>query len=150
MAVQRSESPTFDRTPPQNLDAERSVLGSMLINSDAVGPAIEILQSKASDVFYSGAHQKIYDAAIQLFGETKPIDYVTIVEQLSRNKTLEEAGGATYVSGLSSAVPISANVEHYAHIVLETSILRRLIPCEGFGNGQRTGNRCARFSVQPI
>ncbi|MDP7638280.1 MAG: replicative DNA helicase [Candidatus Hydrogenedentes bacterium] len=127
MAVQRSESVAFDRTPPQNLDAERSVLGSMLINSDAVGPAIEILQSKASDAFYSGAHQKIYDAAIQLFGESKPVDYVTIVEQLSRNKTLEDAGGATYVSGLSAAVPISANVEHYAHIVLEASILRRLI-----------------------
>ncbi len=127
MAVQRTETPIFDRTPPQSLDAERSVLGSMLINSDAVGPAVEILQNKASDVFYSGAHQRIYDAVIQLFGESKPVDYVTVVEQLSRNSALEDAGGATYVAGLSSAVPVSANVEHYARIVLEASILRRLI-----------------------
>ena len=127
MATQRQPQPVFDRVPPQNLDAERSVLGAMLLNKDAVGTAVEVLQNKAEDVFYSEAHQCIYTAILTLFRASTPIDYVTLMEQLTRDGALEKAGGLAYVTDLSSTLPTSANVEYYARIVLDASILRRLI-----------------------
>lgn len=127
MATQREPQPVFDRVPPQNLDAERSVLGAMLLDADAVGAAIEILHDQASEVFYSPAHQHIYSAMLKLFSTTTPVDAVTLLEQLNRDSHLEEAGGGAYISDLTGAVPTSANVEYYAHIVMDTAVLRRLI-----------------------
>ena len=127
MAMQRDSQPVYDRTPPQNIDAERSVLGAMLLNPEAVGTAIEVLHDQASDVFYSEAHRHIYDAAVELFRKNLPIDEVTLVEQLSRSDKLESSGGASYIADLTGAVPTSANVEYYAQIVLDAAVLRRII-----------------------
>lgn len=127
MAIQRDREPDFDRMPPQNLDAERSVLGAILLNPEAVGTAIEVLRDDPSTVFYSESHQYLYQAVLALYRANAPVDAVTIMEQLNRDGHLEEAGGAAYIADLSGAVPTSANVEYYAKIVLDAAILRRLI-----------------------
>lgn len=127
MADRREPRALFDRTPPHNLDAERSVLGAMLLNPDAVGTAIEILHEKSEEIFYSESHQYVYAAMVSLFGRNTPVDAVTLVEQLNRDGHLEAAGGASYVAELTGVVPTSANVEYYARIVLDQAILRRLI-----------------------
>lgn len=117
----------FDRTPPKSIEAERSVLGAMLLNNEVVGTAVEILRENAEDVFYDRAHQHIYQAITTLFSSNRPVDAVTLVHQLNTMGVLEEAGGPAYVGELTGAVPTSANVEYYAKIVLDASILRRLI-----------------------
>ncbi|MBI1320715.1 MAG: replicative DNA helicase [Candidatus Hydrogenedens sp.] len=130
MAVSpRSKEPgnLFDRTPPQNIEAERSVLGAMLLNPEAVGAAVEILRDCGEDVFYHPAHQHIYDAVVGLFGKNTPVDLITLLEQLTRLGKLDESGGAAYIAELTGAVPTSANVEYYARIVLESATLRRII-----------------------
>jgi replicative DNA helicase len=116
-----------DRMPPQNIDAERSVLGAMLLNPDAVGSVTEILQGNGAEVFYAPSHQYIYDAAISLYTKSKPIDAITLQDQMERDGTLEDSGGLAYIADLTSSVPTSANVQHYARIVLDASILRKII-----------------------
>ena len=127
MAVNRKPEPSYDRVPPQNVDAERSVLGAMLLNPDAVGTAMEILQTNSLDTFYVPAHRAVYDAIVSLYAQTKPIDVITLKDQLEKTNQLDEVGGLAFITALSSAVPTSANVEYYARIVLDASILRRLI-----------------------
>ncbi len=127
MAKRQDRPAVFDRTPPQNIEAERSVLGAMLLNPDAVGVAIEILRETAGDVFYVEAHQHVYAAIVGLFRANVPVDAVTVVDQLTKDGHLEASGGASYVAELSGAVPTSANVEHYARIVLDAAVLRKLI-----------------------
>jgi replicative DNA helicase len=123
----RTIEPVFDRVPPHNIDAERSVLGAMLLNPDAVGSAIEVLRESGRDVFYAEAHQQIYDAVVALFRRNVPVDAVTLGEQLVRDGHLESSGGYSYIAELTGAVPTSANVEHYAHIVLDAAVLRKII-----------------------
>ncbi len=127
MATQRKAPPSFDRMPPQNIDAERSVLGAMLLNSEAVGTGIEVLRENASDIFYSEKHQHIYAAIVSLYRNNTPIDGVTLVEQLTRDGQLDTVGGPSYIADLAGAVPTSANVEYYAKIVLDSAVLRRVI-----------------------
>lgn len=122
-----SERPVFDRVPPQNIEAERSVLGAMLLNPDVIGTAIEILRDSPAETFYVEAHQHLYQAVLELFRRSTPVDSVTLMEQLSKDGTLESAGGVSYIAGLTAAVPTSANTEHYAKIVLEAALLRKLI-----------------------
>ncbi len=125
----------FDRTPPQNIDAERSVLGAMLINNDAVGVAIEILGGDSEDIFYVPAHRRVYDAAVALFQNSAPVDATTVSDQLSRGGGLEEIGGTSFIAGLMGAVPTSANVEYYARIVLDMAVLRKVIStCTNIAN----------------
>jgi len=126
-AAALSGGPVFDRTPPQSIEAERSVLGAMLLNPSAVGTAIEVLREHATDVFYVEAHQHIYEAVLSLFRRAMPVDPTTLVEQLNRDGKLDAAGGAAYLGELSGAVPTSANIEYYAKIVLEAALLRRVI-----------------------
>jgi len=121
------ERVVFDRTPPQNIEAERSVLGAMLLNPDAVGAGVEILRDRGEDMFYLEPHQHIYDAIVALFGRNQPIDAVILIEQLTRSGKLEAAGGASYLAELTRAVPTSANVEIYARIVLDCAVLRSVI-----------------------
>ncbi|MCC6145208.1 MAG: hypothetical protein IT368_15485, partial [Candidatus Hydrogenedentes bacterium] len=123
----RAPAPAFDRTPPQNIEAERSVLGAMLINNDVIGTAVEILRDAADEVFYVAAHQHIYSAIVELFRKNQPVDSITLVHQLTSTGTLEDVGGVPYIADLTGAVPTSANVEYYAKIVLETAVLRKLI-----------------------
>ena len=125
--VPHSKSSTTDRMPPQNIDAERSVLGAMLLNPDAVGMVTEILQGGAHEAFYMPAHQYIYNAIIALYSKSKPVDAITLQDQLERDGTLEEAGGLPYITDLTGAVPTSANAQYYSQIVLDNSILRRVI-----------------------
>lgn len=118
---------TFDRTPPQSIEAERAVLGAMLLNPSAVGTAIEILRENAQNVFYVAAHQHIYDAILGLFGRNVPVDITTLVDQLTSDGALDDVGGASYIAELTGAVPTSANIEYYAKIVLKAALLRRVI-----------------------
>ena len=127
MAIRRTSQAEFDRVPPYDQDAERAVLGAMLLNPDMVGTAIEILQGEPSDIFYFPAHQYIYEAALSLYRKAKPIDAMLLKEQLLADGHLDDVGGIAYISDLCSVVPTSANMEHYARIVSEKSILRRLI-----------------------
>ncbi len=127
MAAQREPKPVFDRVPPQNIEAERSVLGAMLLNPDAVGAALEVLHENAAEVFYVEAHQQIYNAMIELFRKNTPVDEITLLQQLMTEGHLETAGGASYIAELLGAVPTSANINYYAKIVLDAAIRRKLI-----------------------
>lgn len=117
----------FDRMPPQDIDAERAMLGAMLMRSEAIGAAVEILHRCDHDVFFVPAHQIIYDVIIGLFNESKPIDRVVLLNEISRRDALEKVGGEAYLAELIAVVPTSANVEYYAKIVLEKALRRKLI-----------------------
>lgn len=132
MATRRKSQTEFDRVPPYNEDAERAVLGSVLLNPNSVGTALEILRGKPEEIFYFPAHQFIYEAILSLYQEARPIDAIVLKERLFADGHLEEAGGIAYIADLTSVVPTSANIVHYANIVLEKSLLRRLISaCTG-------------------
>ena len=111
-------------TPPNSLEAERSVLGAMLQDSNAVMQASERL---AKDDFYQPAHQELFDAMIKLYREQSPVDMVTVDTELTRRGTLEGVGGTAYLIELSQYVPTTANVKAYISLVSEKSTLRRLI-----------------------
>ncbi len=113
-----------DRTLPHNLDAEKSVLGAILLRNDAINAAVEVL---APDDFYRDAHQLLLEHMIQLSEKGAAIDLVTLAESLSRADALEKVGGPAYISRLIDGVPRSTNVEYYAQIVKEKATLRRLI-----------------------
>ncbi|TMQ58337.1 MAG: replicative DNA helicase [Candidatus Eisenbacteria bacterium] len=112
------------RVPPQSLDAERSVLGAMLLSRDAIAAAIQHLDERA---FYRETHRKIWRSMVVLFDRNEAVDLVTLVEELKRRKELEAVGGATYLTSLDQFVATAANVEHYCKIVNEKATLRRLI-----------------------
>jgi replicative DNA helicase len=114
----------LERVPPQNVEAEQSVLGAMLLDRDAIARAIDIVS--ATD-FYRDAHRVIFEAILRLFDRTEPVDLITVTEELRRASQLEAVGGVTYLATLANGVPTAANVEHYARIVSEKSLLRRLI-----------------------
>ena len=113
-----------DKIPPQNLAAEQSVIGSMLLDKNAVVRAIEILNPES---FYRDAHRFIYQSVIELFDRGEPVDMVTVTEALRKSGKLDAVGGSVYVADLLNSVPTSANVEYYAKIVEEKAILRRMI-----------------------
>ena len=112
------------RVPPQNIEAEKSVLGSMLIDEEAIGQAVEILDEAW---FYDDPHRKIFKAIVDLYNRRKKVDLITICDQLKTDGALDTIGGVTYLSSIIDFVPTSANIEHYAHIVKEKGVLRRLI-----------------------
>src|SRR4051812_10203210 len=113
-----------DRLPPQNQDAERSVLGSMLRANRVIGDMIPIL--KKGD-FYTDAHQKIYETIVQHNSEGgKPVDLVILAEQLRLRGWMEDVGGFTYLASLWDAAPTAANAEYYAKIVRDKSLVRGL------------------------
>ena len=115
---------SIEKIPPQSIEAEIAVLGSMLLDHEAISQAIEIL---AEDSFYKESHRKIYSVIVKLFDESKGVDLVTIVEELKRNNILDEVGGPSYITSLASSVPTAANFVHYAKIVKEKMLLRKLI-----------------------
>ncbi len=114
----------LERLPPQNLEAEMAVLGSMLLDEDAVSVAIECLDS---GYFYKDTHQKIFEAIVELYSNNKAVDLITLTDELRRKGLLENVGGASFISSLANAVPTSANVSHYVGIVKGKYILRTLI-----------------------
>jgi len=113
-----------DRMPPQDINAERSVLGAILIDNEAFSKIADIL---TPNHFYSPQHKLIYESMTELFQNAKPIDVVTLTSHLKRKKKLREAGGSAYLSEVIAMVPTSANVEEYAKLVQETSHRRYMI-----------------------
>lgn len=120
MAVQEM----IDKIPPQNIEAEVAVLGSMLLDHETIPQAIETL---SEDCFYRDAHRKIYAALLRLFDDNKGVDLVTVIEELRRANALDEVGGPSFVASLASSVPTAANFTHYAKIIKEKMLLRKLI-----------------------
>lgn len=114
----------FGRQPPQDLAAEQSVLGGMLLSKDAIADVLERL--RPGD-FYRPAHQNVYDAILDLYGRGEPADAVTVAAELDRRGLLRRIGGAPYLHTLISTVPTAANAGFYAGIVAEKALLRRLV-----------------------
>ena len=114
----------MDRALPHNLEAERSVLGAILINNHAFNQAAEVIDAQD---FFRDAHRRIFEKMITLTDRSDPVDLVTLKDELARAGELDEVGGPAYISALTDGVPRSANIEHYARIVKEKSTLRRLI-----------------------
>jgi replicative DNA helicase len=114
----------FERTPPQDLGAEQSVLGGMLLNKDAIADVIE--EIRTGD-FYRPAHQIIFDVIIDLYGKGEPADAITVGAELTKNGDAGRIGGMPYLHTLVSSVPTAANAGYYAKIVAELAILRRLV-----------------------
>lgn len=110
--------------PPQNLDAEASLLGSLLIDNDAF---VKIGDSLRAEDFYDGRHKLIFEAMESLYNARKPVDILTLSEQLKSSGHIETVGGASYLTELTNLVPTAANVENYAEIVAEKAIRRGLI-----------------------
>ena len=115
---------SFERVPPQNIDAEMSVLGGMMLSKDAIADVIEIL--RATD-FYRPAHASVYDVVVELFGRGDPADAVTVGAELKRKGELERIGGLPYLHTLVATVPTAANAAYYAGIVREQAQLRSLV-----------------------
>lgn len=114
----------YERIPPHNDDAEKSVLGSILLDKDALFEVLEIL--KPED-FYNEMHKEIYSAVIELYRKNQPVDILTVSEELKKRKSLEMVGGRAYIAMLSTLVPSTSNAAEYAKIISEKAILRRLI-----------------------
>lgn len=114
----------FGRQPPQDMAAEQSVLGGMLLSKDAIADVLEIL--RPGD-FYRPAHQMVYDAILDLYGRGDPADPVTVSAELERRGELKRIGGPPYLVTLTQTVPTAANASFYAEIVVEKAILRRLV-----------------------
>jgi replicative DNA helicase len=114
----------FDRQPPQDLMAEQSVLGGMLLSKDAIADVVEVLHP---DDFYRPAHQTVYDCILDLYGRGEPADPVTVSAELERRAELTRLGGAPYLHTLIATVPTAANAGYYAEIVAEKAVLRRLV-----------------------
>ena len=114
----------FGRQPPQDMAAEQSVLGGMLLSKDAIADVLERL--RPGD-FYRPAHQNVYDAILDLYGRGEPADAVTVAAELDRRGMLKRIGGAPYLHTLISTVPTAANAGYYAGIVAEKALLRRLV-----------------------
>ncbi|HIE43523.1 MAG TPA: replicative DNA helicase [Candidatus Omnitrophica bacterium] len=113
-----------ERIPPQSIEAEIAVLGSILLDKSLVDIAGEKLKPEH---FYRKEHQTIFKSILELYNEDKPVDLITLAEWLKKKDELENVGGASYLSTLVSAIPTPANIEHYASIVREKAILRDLI-----------------------
>ncbi|MGD9014449.1 MAG: replicative DNA helicase [Candidatus Omnitrophota bacterium] len=115
---------TKELIPPQNLEAEMAVLGSMMLDEKAIPTVIELLDQS---FFYKDNHRKIFEAICNLFNTNKAVDLVTVNDELKRTGVLDSVGGASFLTELVNSVPSAANVIHYAHLVREKSILRSLI-----------------------
>lgn len=113
-----------NRIPPQNIEAEQAVLGAILLDTEALVTAMERV---TSEDFYRGSHQRIFESIIELAEGNEPVDLVTLTSKLQDKGHLEDIGGVTYLAELARAVPTAANVDYYAQIVEEKSMLRRLI-----------------------
>src|SRR5450830_1679355 len=114
----------FDRTPPQDIAAEQSVLGGMMLSKDAIADVVETL--RGTD-FYRPSHELVYEAILDLYGRGEPADAVTVSAELTKRGEISRIGGAPYLHTLISMVPTAANAGYYARIVRERAVLRRLV-----------------------
>ena len=112
------------KVPPQALDLEEAVLGALMLEKDAVNAVVDILKPES---FYRESHKEIYNAVLELFSRQEPIDILTVTDRLRKNGTLQLAGGAYYITELTSKVNSAANIEYHARIITEKAIKRELI-----------------------
>jgi len=112
------------KVPPQNIEAEQSVIGGILLENEAIS---RVLESLIVDDFYRESHRKIFIAMIELFEKNEPIDLITLTNYLKGQNQLESIGGGAYLASLVDSIPTAANITYYAKIVKEKAILRRLI-----------------------
>ena len=112
------------RIPPNNISAEKSVLGSMMLDERAVAEAVNVLKEKS---FYVPAHRLIFSAITSLFEAQKPIDIISVATSLQTQSSLEKIGGEEYLAQLTESVPTTANIEYYARIVQDKWLVRELI-----------------------
>lgn len=112
------------RVPPHNIEAEQSVLGAMLLDKDAITSVTEVLKG---DEFYKESHRVLFDAIIELYSRDEPVDMITLIDLLRSKEHLEAVGGMSYISDIVTSVPATSNVRHYAKIVEEKYVLRKLI-----------------------
>ena len=110
--------------PPQDIEAEKSLLGSLMIDPDAIFKVVDFLLIKD---FYKDTHQKIYETITELFEKREPIDFLSVSSKLKGKKELERIGGASYLTGLVNFVPTASHISNYAKIVQQKRILRDLI-----------------------
>ncbi len=115
---------SLHKLPPQNLEAEQSVIGGILLDNQSLNSVLEILNIED---FYSEAHRKIFAAIVELYDKNEPSDLITLSNVLKSKNQLDQAGGVSYLSSLADNVPSAANISHYSKIVKEKAILRRLI-----------------------
>ena len=134
-----SDGPPDDRLPPQDLGAEQSVLGSMLLNKDAIADCLEVVEVHG---LLPSRHELIYDAVLELYGRGEPADAITVADELNKRGDLTRVGGQAYLHQLIQSVPTAANAGYYAEIVHERAILRRLVEAGtrivqmGYGQGE--------------
>jgi len=120
----QSKDPSPYGLPPQNIEAEESILSAILIDNDAL---LDVIEALGPEDFYRTAHQKIYEAITDLFDKAEPVDLVTLANKLKEKGQLEVVGGASYLARLVDTVPLAVNARHYAKIVHDKASLRRLI-----------------------
>jgi len=114
----------LDRLPPQNIEAEQSILGAILIDNEALPRALEILDPED---FYKQSHRKIFNVMTGLFDKSEPIDLITLTDYLKKKDELEAVGGISYLSSLVNMVPTAANIKYHSKIVREKALIRGLL-----------------------
>jgi replicative DNA helicase len=122
--AERKETSRAEKIPPQSIEVEQAVLGAMLLDKEAIGRALESLDR---DSFYRDDHQKIFSAIVDLYDKNQPVDIITISDELTKRKELDNVGGRMYLLELTEKIATTANIEYHCNIVLEKSTLRKLI-----------------------
>src|SRR6266704_3357867 len=128
VAIKKLQGRHVEKLLPQNIEAECGVLGSIIIDPEAI---VQVAEFLFPDDFYRDAHRTIYEVILQLYEQREPADFITICDELERRNKLEAVGGASYITSLINQVPTSGNVEFYGRIVERNAILRRLIEAAG-------------------
>jgi replicative DNA helicase len=113
-----------EKIPPQSIEVEQAVLGAMLLDKEAIGKAVEIIEK---DSFYRDDHQKIFSVIVGLYDKNQPVDIITVSDELAKRKELDNVGGRVYLLELTEKIATTANIEYHANIVLEKATLRKLI-----------------------
>ncbi len=127
----KADPPRTDRVPPHDLDAEMSLLGSMMLSREAIGAILLVIPAHEAERFYQPAHQELFTVLCDLYDQNKPIDLVVVKDELLRRNGMEKVGGEAYMIDLVQSVGSWVNAEHYARIVRDKSMLRDLISCAG-------------------
>lgn len=121
--AENKQSSSLEKVPPQNIEAEQSLLGCLLLDKDAIFKTVDILHA---DDFYYNNHKHIFEAMVELFNSQEPIDIITLSNKLEERKLINEIGGRTYLAQLSNTVATAANVSYYANLIQKKATLRRL------------------------
>ncbi len=129
--LRKADPPPTDRVPPHDLDAEMSLLGSMMLSREAIGAILPIIPAHDAQRFYQPAHQELFTVLCDLYDQNKPIDLVVAKDELLRRNGMDKVGGEAYMIDLVQSVGSWVNAEHYARIVRDKSMLRDLISCAG-------------------